>query len=69
MKTSIIVLQLVICVFLVSCSRIPLKVQERFLYQEEYPIPGQEVNISYCPSGTILEDATKIKLAAYCFSE
>lgn len=69
MRTSIITLQLLICVFLVSCSRIPLKVQERFLYQEKYPLPGQEVNISYCPSGTILEDATKIKLVAYCFSE
>ena len=69
MRTSVITLQLAICVFLVTCGRIPLKAPERFLFQEKYPQPGQEVKISYCPSGTILEDANKIKLVAYCFPE
>lgn len=69
MRTSIIPLQLAICVFFFTCNRIPPKVHERILYQEKYPQPGREVNISYCASGTKLEDANRIKLTAYCFPE
>ena len=43
------------------------KVPERFSFEPEYPIPGQEINISYDPSGTMFEDTDEINLAAYCF--
>jgi peroxiredoxin len=43
------------------------KEPERFSFQPEYPVPGQEINISYNPSGTLFEDMDKINLTAYCF--
>lgn len=63
MRISIITLQLVILVLFVMCG----KVTEKFTCQPEYPQPGQEISITYNPSGTSLDDADEVTLLAYCF--
>lgn len=65
MRISIITLQLVILVLFVMCG----KVTEKFTCQPEYPQPGQEISITYNPSGTSLDDADEVTLLAYCFPE
>ncbi len=63
MRTFVFALQSTLCVLFVMCGRVP----EKFSFQPKYPVPGQKIDISYDPSGTILKDEDEINLIAYCF--
>jgi thiol-disulfide isomerase/thioredoxin len=63
MRSFAIALQSTLFILLAMCDKMP----EGFSYQPEYPVPGQEINISFNSSGTILENADEIILTAYCF--
>ena len=59
------ILQLLIITFLFGCNQ----ETEKFTFQPDNPQPGEQIHISYNPSGTKLSDANEITLLAYSFPE
>lgn len=65
MRTILLVFIVMPFTLFVACG----KTTDRFSFHPAYPQAGQEVTVTYNPSGTPLEDAKDILLLAYCFAE
>ena len=63
MKPSVFTSLFTLCIFFSLIST----AADRLTFHPKYPQPGQEIAITYNPSGTALEDANDIILLAYCY--